>query len=121
MRVLFSFLMVLMINICFSQSKEEKTAITYCEGCINDLTILERQKENLKLQIATRGVMLLNRDGKIESLQMLLLRANELLKLEMNKKPKFKDLGFWQKLGAYLKAAGVTLFVAVGVLTGVSI
>lgn len=89
---------------------DEMEAAIGCDACFNDKIALERQKENLKVQVDQRGIMVLNREGKIESLEMLLDRANKMLQMEMNKKVHFKDLPwgerFFIKLGIVIGVAG---------------
>ena len=98
----------------YSQDREYE-AYNYCLGCIDELTILERQNANLKAQVVQRGIAMDTQFDVSESYKLLLDRANEYIKELLNKKPKFKDLGFWSKLWAWSRALILGAAIGYGV------
>lgn len=90
--------------------------ISLCRECADRELVREKRIQNLKAQTVAFEAMVLNKDSEIDGLNW----AKEVLKraydIEKNKKPKFADLSFFQKLFALLKGALVGAVVAASVL-----
>ncbi len=91
-------------------TQDEYEAAIGCDSCFDEIDLLDRQKENYKVQVKAKGIT-------VNSLKTIVANMEELVeywKAKANEKPKLKDVGFWPKLWLFLKGAVVGGLVTFG-------
>lgn len=96
-----------------SPTKAEYEAAIYCDSCFDVLESIENQKENLKVQVETRGVIINESKATIGTMKILLDRMKSQYYLSEKNAKKAKRKAWWR--GIYT-GVGIGVGVTVAVL-----